>query len=103
MIALYTLLIAAAAFRGYRILASDLITEPLRDWLYTWTDGIVHPPSRLAAFVADLFTCPWCIGFWYAGIGAALVAWQEGYTFVEFGLVWFAASTVCGLLGKLDR
>jgi hypothetical protein len=45
-------LIGLAAWRLWRLAATDELTEPLRARL----------PTGLASFVA----CPWCLGFWCA-------------------------------------
>lgn len=117
MILLYALLIGLAAYRAYRIIAEDSITEPLRDWLYDTEKRVTisHPAGKGAwieertqhrhvrSFLADLFTCPWCIGFWYCGIGAWLVADLENYNPAEFALVWLAASGICGLTKGIDK
>lgn len=119
MILLYAILIGLAAFRMWRIIAEDSIAEPIRDWLYdtettkeiqhrvgnngSWTETVTkHRPVR--QFLQDLMFCPWCIGFWYAGVGAWLVADAESYNPAEFALVWLAASAVCGITQKaMDR
>lgn len=102
MIALYALIVGAAAYRLWRIPAQDSITLRFRDWLYAKASG---PGWRgqVWDFVADLVSCPWCIGFWWSGALAYAVAEMENYNAIEFALVWLAGSTICGALAKAIR
>lgn len=93
---LTTLLIGLAAYRGYRVLAMDTITEPLRARVLARDD------QRGWRFIGDLFTCPWCIGWYYCAAGALTFGCLYDWHPIEGLTVWFAASTVCGLAGKLD-
>lgn len=92
----YAVLIGLAAFRLYRIFARDTITERPREWLYDRSGAV-------SEFLADLMSCPWCIGFWYAGGLAALVTRHEGYAWPEFALLWLAGSAACGLVAKIEE
>jgi hypothetical protein len=54
---------ALAVYRGTKLIIDDKITEPAREWFFdrwspvnTWT---------------YLFTCPWCVSIWLAGIAVA--------------------------------
>lgn len=53
-------LLAAAAYRVWRLLAEDSILDRPRDLL----------PHR----VADFVECPWCLGFWVSA--AAYASWR---------------------------
>lgn len=86
---LWSVLIGLSAYRGFRVLALDSIAESLRDWL----EERRQQPWR---FLDDLLTCPWCIGWWYCGIGAWIVTAQQDYSLLTGGMIWCAASTVCG-------
>lgn len=114
-------LLTLGAYRVYRIVARDTITEPLRAAvsmpdatavtlddlegsrvLFTraWLDD--RPPHPLVVYVATLIRCPWCLGF-YVSV-AAWVAWDVAPSWTTFLAVPFAMSAVVGLLSKnLDR
>jgi hypothetical protein len=61
------LLIGLASFRIWKLIATDLITEPARDWV------LVRSPK----YVDDLVSCPWCLGSWIA-----------------FGVTWLTDATI---------
>lgn len=92
---LAAVLLGLASFRAWRIVATDQITEPLRVRL-------LMAEGRFWTFVSDLTFCPWCLGWWIAGAGAAGLAVTAGWSPLEFALVWLAASAVCGLVAKQD-
>jgi hypothetical protein len=83
------ILIGAASYRLWRLIAVDAITEPLRDrWL-----------PHLSEWWDSLVTCPWCLGSWIA-FG---VTWATDAVVglpVPF-LVGLAAAVVVGVLGQL--
>lgn len=89
MILAYALLIGLAAYRLWRVFALDTIADRPREWLYD-RHGVVWE------FVADLLSCPWCIGFWYSCAGAWIVADVEGYDPAQFALLALAASAIAG-------
>lgn len=94
---LAALLLGLAAYRGYRILAMDSITSPILAWL------MARDEVRVCRWVSDLLVCPWCIGWWYSGIGAWVFGALNEWHPAEGIVVWLAASTVCGFLGNLDN
>lgn len=55
-------LMALFAYRVYRLVGLDTITQPLRD---RW-----EPDGKLGDFV----TCPWCAGFWISVATVSIVA-----------------------------
>jgi hypothetical protein len=63
-------LLAGGAYRVWRLVAEDLVAEPVRRWLYRgeW-DGEGDPPAGYRSGLGDFVGCPWCLGFWIA------VAW----------------------------
>lgn len=89
----WAVLIGLASYRLFRVVALDIIAEPVRDWLYAESGS-----GR--QFLADLFSCPWCAGWWWAGGGALAVALSQDYGVVEFLLLWFAGSTIAGATHK---
>lgn len=96
MILIWSILVGVAAFRAWRILATDSITEPIRHWAFQRT-------SRVWRWIVDLFMCPWCIGFWYSAAGSGLLLYVGVIRPWEFLLVWLVASAVCGLIAKFDE
>jgi hypothetical protein len=76
-------IICLAAARLTRLVTEDIITEPLREWA-----------SIKPAWVYDLITCPWCIGFWIS-LGCVAVWWTSGDRAVWL-LAPFAVSYVAG-------
>lgn len=88
-----SVLIGAAAYRAWRIVGKDQITEPFRVWL-------IRHDGRFWDFISDLIGCPWCLGFWLAG--AITFLFSGGWSIQQFAVVWLAASAVTGLLGMVD-
>lgn len=64
----FYLILALASYRATRLITTDEITEPIRNWIWKkW------PPSTMFGY---LFTCNWCTGFWISTmlvVGALLV------------------------------
>jgi hypothetical protein len=50
------IILALGAYRATRLVITDEITEPIRNWIWKkW------PPSTKFGY---LFTCNWCTGMW---------------------------------------
>lgn len=78
-------LLGLAAFRVWRLVAEDLIFEPLRARLLA-TDSTAE----------EFVTCPWCSGFWVAlGWWAAWEVWPHATVVIA---VPFALSAIVGLV-----
>lgn len=67
MILAYVILIGAAAYRLWRLVAEDSITEAPREWVL----------ERSPGWVEEMVACPWCLGSW-----------------VAFGLTWLTDATI---------
>jgi hypothetical protein len=83
------ILIGAASYRLWKLIAEDSITEPLRDrWL-----------PHLPQWVEDMTVCPWCLGSWLA-FG---VTWLTDATIGLDApiLVGLASAVVVGVLGQV--
>lgn len=61
-------LLAVASYRLWRLLAEDDIVDRPRRWLLGLGDWKVGQPApeSYREKLADLLTCPWCLGFWIA-------------------------------------
>lgn len=89
-------LIGAAAYRIWRLAALDQITEPARA-------RVISSDRTVAMWVTDWLLCPWCSGAWI--VAALTLTWSlvVGFeTWMHAAVVGAAASTVTGLLGKVD-
>jgi len=93
------ILLALAAFRVWRLLALDTITDQLRrrvTRLGDWSGGGSTPSlyrERLGAFLQ----CPWCLGFWVVVVWWA--AWVAYPHWVLVAAVPFGLSALVGLAG----
>lgn len=85
--------IGLAAYRLWRIVGRDQITDPFRAWL-------MAREGRVWDFVEGLLHCAWCLGWWLAGAITIALFW--GSPLLHIVLVWCGASAVAGLLGALD-
>jgi hypothetical protein len=66
-----------ATARVTRFFTSDVLAEPMRQWVASrWGEE-----SR----TAYLLTCPWCASIWVAPVPVAVLVWWWG------GAPWFAA------------
>lgn len=91
-----TLLLLAAAYRLWRLLAFDTITDRPR----TWVLRKLGEKDTQAYFV----TCPFCSGLWVTGLVLAAYCGVYGWIgWFSFGVHWLAMSLGVGLLGsKVD-
>lgn len=107
------LLLSLAAFRLYRLIARDTITEPLRAAVsypdpYTVTldrEGITvigveetDYPKPLRVYISTLIRCKWCLGF-YVSI-AVWGLWMLRPHIAEVAATPFAVSAVVALVSK---
>lgn len=76
------IVVALAAYRLWKLVAEDLISQRLRDRL----------SDRAVEFVA----CPWCLGFWISLIVVVVAANWE----IPITLSVFAVSAIVGMLGE---
>jgi hypothetical protein len=84
-------LIALTAYRLWRLVALDTVTERLRFRLL---------PEGTTRWV--FVTCPWCLGTWLTG-GLWVLTWWQLQSLPAPGLVLGAAAALTGLLGLLDK
>ena len=88
-------LLALAAYRVWRIIAVDQITEPIRI-------RTIFRSGPVWSWLEDLVTCPWCLGWWLSGVAAVVYVAALGLSGWWVWLLWPAVSCVVGFLGKLD-
>lgn len=112
-------LLALAAFRVYRLIARDTITEPVREAI-TYRDdrevalgdeladklkergievvGDDRPTKGWRVYLSTLIRCPWCAGF-YVSV-AWWASWSEWPRPTLFAAVPWAVSAVVAMLAK---
>lgn len=82
--------VTALAFRIWRLLAHDRLTQPLRDkWLGGNPDGMVN----------YFMGCPWCLGTWLSVALTGLWAATHPFTAWDFAGVAGASSVLVGWAG----
>jgi hypothetical protein len=94
----WSAVIGLAAFRLYRIVGVDDITEPFHGKI-----NAASTRNRLARWINELISCPWCVGFWFALAITAAGWWLGAFTIYEAAVVTLAASAVCGLVARTDQ
>lgn len=117
---LLVLWLGLASYRLTRIVTIDTFTEPIRERLYDrWPPDIdragwrynptmrgvvkrapADKPFPAVSWIGQLVECPWCVGYWLSG-AVVLVASLVGSVPLPL-LVWFAVSTLVGLIGEVD-
>ncbi len=91
-------LLALAAYRLYRIVGLDKITERPRHWLLDRIHSRRGSGDKWAAFI----TCPWCAGFWICGILLGLYCIETAWLgWFGFAVTWLALSAAVGAIAKL--
>lgn len=84
-----------AILRLNRLAIDDGITQPVRDFfLREYVRGGAR--GRIGQFFHEMFSCPWCVGFWIACSVTALAALSGGagwffWPAVVLSLSWLAA------------
>lgn len=105
MLSLFTLFaLSAAAYRATRLVVDDTIAQPFRDTVELW-HARKHE-SRIRVFVRDLFSCPFCIGFWLSAttvlVHRSATGWSGKSLWVTAIEVW-AVAGLQALLSGLDN
>ena len=83
-----------ATMRLTRLINADTILDPVRVRLARR----FGPESGLLEFMS----CPWCVGFWIALIGAVLVTCQMHWPWYVAILLGLACSQLVGMLAPLS-
>lgn len=96
------ILLVAAAFRVYRLLAQDTILDGPRSRLlryHGWQEGTPLPDGFRIKW-GEFLTCPWCSGFWISlSWWGAWQLWPHATVVVAVPL---AVSAAVGLVAQLD-
>jgi hypothetical protein len=97
------LLLAGAAYRIWRLLAIDDITEKPRRWvlrLGDWQEGDDAPEGYRVKW-GEFLECPWCAGFWISCLWYGAWQWEPKWTLAIAAL--FTINLGVGLIrGNLD-
>lgn len=95
-------LLAAAGYRLWHLLAEDTILDRPRAWLLhagNWRpDSNQAPPRAYRDKLATWMTCPWCAGFWIVLTLWLLWVLWPGFT-LAFSVPW-ALSAAVGVAAK---
>jgi hypothetical protein len=94
-----TIILLAAAFRIWRLLAEDFILDRPRHWIVNlprnWKEGDAIPKNYREK-LAEFINCPWCFGFWISI--AVWGLWQINEHWTEVLCVPLAISAGVGLV-----
>lgn len=100
----FQLLVATlAAYRWTRLVVADSLLDGWRTRWFRRFPPTGTPPRR-GHPLGQLVDCPWCIGFWIAGLVVTVAAmvhvlpWRPS----TWWLAWPAASVGVGLLARVD-
>ncbi|MFF5668812.1 DUF1360 domain-containing protein [Streptomyces hygroscopicus] len=93
-----------AAYRATQLGVYDTILDPTRERLAAWQANNLDSKPR--AFVVQLISCIYCLGFWLSGATLlayllAIRGWGEASWLVH-GIEWFAVAGVQALLNRWD-
>lgn len=80
------LVVGLVAYRIWRILGADTLTQPIRD--------------RMGGWPLELVECVWCSGTWIA-LAVTLIGAAMGLVALPVVVVWLAASTIVGAIGSV--
>lgn len=96
-LAIWMVIIGLSAFRIWRLLAIDTITEPLHGRINAMT-------TPAGQWLNQLWSCAWCLGFWISAALTGAVWWTMApYSIGEAIMITFAASTIVGFVARLDE
>ncbi|MDX3345901.1 DUF1360 domain-containing protein [Streptomyces sp. ME02-6987-2C] len=97
-------LLAFAGYRATQLAVHDTILDPARNALFSWHSRKIDSPVRSAT--VQLISCPYCMGWWIAGVLLAvwlLVTGQfDQAPLLVHGVEWFAVAGAAVLLNRLD-
>jgi len=93
-----------AGYRATQLIVHDSILDPIRDRIHLWRAA--RPESKAREAVTTLIGCPYCSGFWLAGIILAVYltctgTWGDA-NWLLHGVEWFAVAGGAVLLNRWD-
>lgn len=108
--AMHFLLLGLAAYRVTRMITTDSILDrprslwfrrfpPPGDWQTVDREGNPLTIPRRAHPLGKLVECPWCTGFWVAGLATAVAGRGSGIE--GFVLGWLGTATIVGLCAAM--
>lgn len=71
-----------AVLRLNRLLIDDTIASPIRDLWIRMANSPRQPVAATGLWFHELWSCPWCLGFW-------LSAGVTGLAYASGGAAWF--------------
>lgn len=97
-----TVIVGLAAYRAARLVAVDSILRRPRLALAVWINSGRSPQQGVHP-MAELLTCPVCVGVWAAAAVAGW-AWSAGlvHGWQIVLLVWWAGAGVAAILSQAD-
>lgn len=90
-------LVALAAARITRLVTTDSIADPVRDWLLD-----LPRSERAAEWWADLVSCPWCAGWWVAVAATLVLSFAPTGAVRWLALPWALSYAVGALATNLE-
>lgn len=99
-------LISLASFRIIRLMVYDKITAFFREQFYDVVEQkgkvlLVKPATGPRRTLADLLTCPWCIGIWATAMVTFLYLLTPAFFYVVLFLALSSVATFLQLLTNL--
>ncbi|MBC9729277.1 DUF1360 domain-containing protein [Streptomyces sp. TRM68367] len=97
-------LLGFAAYRATQLGVHDSILDPARERLAAWHSRNLDSKPR--AFLIQLISCIYCLGWWISGavLATYLLAtgtWHDAPLLIH-GIEWFAVAGVQALLNRRD-
>lgn len=94
-------LLVLAAYRCWRLIGLDTITQPLRMRITRLPDSWQHgddPPDGYREWLAVWLQCPWCCGFY-----CSVAWWAAWLAFPHAVLIVAVPWAISGLVGMLGH
>lgn len=114
MTALEFLLLTLATYRITRLVATDSLWADSRDRLRAWLENRGDPDDKFGPYLtgqklAELITCPFCVGFWVScavlgfALGAELVRLPWQWAIIVAWSIAGAQALCSSIDGKLNE
>lgn len=93
------LLALLAVWRLARLITTDFLTEPIRNWVSGYD---AKTESEQRPRLGYLFSCPWCMSIWIAAPVIWPALWWPDNRAVLLVLAALTASGVAGMLATIE-